>query len=76
LKAPEQAAAKYNKAVAHVRAENLSSDDGMVMKRDELNNTDTVTNNINGVIVALAVVAAVTGLLILIRRRRKTYTEK
>ena len=48
----------------------------MVMKRDELNNTDTVTNNINGVIVALAVVAAVTGLLILIRRRRKTYTEK
>ena len=75
-KAPEQAAAKYNKAVAHVRAENLSSDDGMVMKRDELNNTDTVTNNINGVIVALAVVAAVTGLLILIRRRRKTYTEK
>jgi len=76
LKAPEQAAAKYNKAVEHVRAENISSDDGMVMKRDELNNTDTVTNNINGVIVALAVVAAVTGLLILIRRRRKTYTEK
>lgn len=75
-KAPEQAAADYNKAVAQVRAENISANDGMVMKRDELNHTDTVTNHISGIIVAVAVLAAAIGLALLIRRRRKSYTGK
>ncbi len=67
-----QSAAAYNKAVADVRAENVSADnDGMVMKREELNPTETATNRINGIIVAAIVVVAAVGLLLLIRRRRK-----
>ncbi|MDE6546019.1 MAG: hypothetical protein K2L63_07965, partial [Paramuribaculum sp.] len=70
-KVPEAAAAQYNQAVASVRAENISGDDGMVMKRDELNATETETNRINGIIVAAIVVVVIIGLAALIRRRRK-----
>ncbi len=70
-KASPKQAASYNKAVSDVRAEKVSSDDGMVMKRDEMNKTETSINRINGVIVAVAVLAAVAGLILLIRRRRK-----
>lgn len=70
-KVSKQAAADYNNAVAQVRAENISSDDAMVMKRDELNQTQTETNHISGIIVAVVVLFAVVGLVVLIRRRRK-----
>lgn len=68
-KAPRQAA-EYNKEVARVRAENISSDDGMVMKRDELNKTETETNHVSGIIVAAVVLVAIIGLGVLIRRRK------
>ena len=68
-KAPRQAA-EYNKEVARVRAENISSDDGMVMKRDELNKTETETNHVSGIIVAVVVLVAIIGLGVLIRRRK------
>lgn len=74
-KAPQKAAADYKSAVAQVRAENVSSDDGMVMKRDELNQTQTETNHISGIIVAAVVLIAVVGLVVLIRRRRKNNSE-
>lgn len=74
-KAPQKAAADYKSAVAQVRAENVSSDDGMVMKRDELNQTQTETNHISGFIVAAVVLIAVVGLVVLIRRRRKNNSE-
>ncbi len=65
-------AGKYNSAVAEVRAETVSADnDGMVMKHEELNDSQRTTNRINGIIVACVVVAALAGLVILIRRRRK-----
>lgn len=65
-------AGKYNSAVAEVRAETVSADnDGMVMKQEELNDSQRTTNRINGIIVACVVVAALAGLVILIRRRRK-----
>ncbi|MDE7151959.1 MAG: cobaltochelatase subunit CobN, partial [Candidatus Amulumruptor sp.] len=70
-KVPEAAATQYNQAVASVRAENIAGDDGMVMKRDELNATETETNRINGIIVAAIVVVVIIGLAALIRRRRK-----
>ncbi len=71
-KVSPQAAATYNEAVATARAENIASDENsMVMKREELNHTDTITNRINGAIVAAAVVIAIVGLLLLIRRRRR-----
>ena len=75
-KAPREAAAKYNQAVAAVRAENIASDnDGMVMKREELNKTDSKTNRVNGAIVALAVILALGGFIVLIRRRKRKETE-
>ena len=43
----------------------------MVMKHEELNDSQRITNRINGIIVACVVVAALAGLVILIRRRRK-----
>lgn len=70
-----QVAAEYNNAVAQVRAENISSDDGMVMKRDELNKTQTKTNHINDIIVAVVVMLAIVGIIVLIRHRRKTNSE-
>ena len=65
------AASAYNRSVAQVRAERISADDGMVMKRDELHTAGTVTNRINGMVVAGVVMLAVLGLVILVRGRRK-----
>lgn len=75
-KASQQSAADYNKAVAEVRAENISADDGMVMKRDELSRTETETNHVSGIIVAVVVIIALVGLLVLISRRRKANREE
>lgn len=74
-KVSPQAAADYNNAVAQARAENISSDDAMVMKRDELNKTQTETNHISGIVVAVVIILAVIGLILLIRRRRKANSE-
>lgn len=68
---PDKASA-YNDAVATARAENMSANNNsMVMKREEVNASDTTTNRVNGLIVAGAVVLAMVGLVVLIRRRRK-----
>lgn len=69
-KAPANAAA-YNAAVAQVRAEAVAGDDGMVMKREELNQTDSVVNRINGLVVGVIVVIALVIIIVLLRRRRK-----
>ncbi len=69
-KVSKQAAGEYNKAVGKARAENLSADDGMVMKKDELNRTETSVNRVNGIIVVIVVLAVLVGLVVLIRRRR------
>lgn len=72
-KAPQENARMYDAAVASVRAENIASDnDGMVMKREELNNSDTVTNRLSGIAVAAGVVVALVVIVLLIRHRRKT----
>ena len=71
-KVSSAAAAAYNRAVAGARAEQIAADDnGKVMKREELNRTETETHRINGMVVAAVVVVAVIGLAVLIRRRRK-----
>ena len=59
-----------------MRAENISGNDGKVMKREEMNAVDKVTNRINGVIVAVAVVLALIVFAVMIRRRRKNNTEE
>ncbi len=69
--APASAAA-YNAAVAQARAENISSgNEGTVMKREELNSTQTQTNRLSAVAVAAAVVIALGVIFLVIRRRRK-----
>ncbi|MCM1521024.1 MAG: cobaltochelatase subunit CobN [Muribaculaceae bacterium] len=67
---PENASA-YNNAVAQVRAEAIAGDDGMVMKKEQLNQTDSVVNRISGLLVGVGVVVAIVIILLLLRRRRK-----
>ena len=67
----EQSARNYDAAVASVRAENISADnDGMVMKREELNSTETTTNRVNGFIVGISVIVLLFVIIALLRRRR------
>lgn len=74
-KADPAVASEYNKAVAKARAEEISDNDGTVMKKESLDQTATTTNHINGIVVAAVVVIAVIGLLFLIRRRRNNSGE-
>lgn len=74
-KANPAVASEYNKAVAKARAEEISDNDGTVMKKESLDQTATTTNHINGIVVAVVVVIAVIGLLFLIRRRRNNSGE-
>ncbi|MDE6609252.1 MAG: cobaltochelatase subunit CobN, partial [Muribaculaceae bacterium] len=68
----EQAAGRYDAAVATVRAENIAAqNDGMVMKREQLNTGETMTNRISGFAVAIAVIAALIVIVLLLRRRRR-----
>jgi len=72
-KVSKEAAASYNKEVASVRAENITGDsDGKVLKKEELNAVDKVTNRINGMIVAVCAVIAIIIFAVVIRRRRRS----
>lgn len=69
---PKESAAAYDASVASVRAENIQDgNNGQVMKREELNKTESTTNRINGLTVALSVAAALIIMVAVIRRRRK-----
>lgn len=70
-KVPESAAREYKGAVAQVRAENVSGNDGMVMKREDMNMTQTAVNHINGIIVGVIVLAVLMLFVVIIRRRKK-----
>lgn len=73
----KQSASNYNQAVASVREENISGEnDGMVMKKEELNTHETAVNKVNGVVIAIVVVIAFLMIFILIRRRKKKHTEE
>ena len=55
-----------------MRAEKTGADnDGMVMKREEVNSTDTEVNRINGILVGAGVIVAIAVFVAVIRRRRK-----
>lgn len=66
------AASAYSGAVAKARGEKINTDKGTVMKKEEMSNTDRSTTYINGAIVAGVVLLCLVGIIILIRRRRKT----
>ncbi|MFG6391137.1 MAG: cobaltochelatase subunit CobN, partial [Candidatus Amulumruptor sp.] len=64
-------AAAYKDNIADIRSEKIAStDDGMVMKRDELNSVQSETNRVNGFIVAAVVVVALLCAIVVIRRHR------
>lgn len=67
---PQSAARKYNRQIADVRAENISSDDGMVMKREEFDGPERHANSVNGVIVAVSVLVCLALFVVIVRRRR------
>ena len=70
-----EAARKYEQDIREVREASLSEDKSMVLKREELTNTDRITTIIsNSVVTALFVVAMVV-LVVVVRRRRKKMEE-
>ncbi len=72
-KVSSRVAGEYNKEIGKARAENISADsDGLVMKKDELNQTETVTNRISGIVVVIIVLAVIAGLAVFVRRRRNS----
>lgn len=69
-------ASQYNDKVAQVRNEKINDNSGTVMKRDQLNQTDTVTTHIDGLIVAVIVFIVLAIFVILLRRKRKKDSER
>lgn len=72
---PESSAASYNKAIGQIRAENVAGDDGMVMQKEELSATDSVTSHVNGIVVAVAVIAIIAVFIFIVRRRKSREEE-
>ena len=65
-------AAAYRNDISEIRSEKIASaDDGMVMKRDELQSLQSETNRVNGLVVAVIVVAVLLCAVVIIRRRHR-----
>lgn len=65
-------AAAYKDNISEIRSEKIAStDDGMVMKRDELNSVQSETNHVNGFVVAAVVVVVLLCAIVVIRRNKK-----
>lgn len=65
-------AAAYRNDISEIRSERIASaDDGMVMKRDELQSVQSETNRVNGLVVAVIVVAVLLCAVVIIRRRHR-----
>ncbi len=71
---PEEAR-KYEQDIREVREASLSEDKSMVLKREELTNTDRITTIISNSVVAVLFVAAMVVLVVVVRRRRKKMEE-
>lgn len=65
-----EAARQYRSAVAEVRAEAAGAE-GKVMKREEMNATETATHRVDGLPAAAAAGLTAVGLILLIRHRRR-----
>lgn len=70
-----EAARKYEQDIREVREASLSEDKSMVLKREELTNTDRITTIISNSVVAVLFVAAMVVLVVVVRRRRKKMEE-
>lgn len=76
-KVSKETATKYSQAIGTVRAEAVagSDNDGMVMQKEELNNTEKTTSRINGVIVGIFVVVVLIVVAVILRRRKNQQAE-
>ena len=70
-----EAARKYEQDIREVREASLAEDKSMVLKREELTNTDRITTIISNSVVAVLFVAAMVVLVVVVRRRRKKMEE-
>ena len=70
-----EAARKYEQDIREVREASLSEDKSMVLKREELTNTDRITTIISNSVVAVLFVVAMVVLIVVVRRRRKKMEE-
>lgn len=70
-----EAARKYEQDIREVREASLAEDKSMVLKREELTNTDRITTIISNSVVAVLFVAAMVLLVVVVRRRRKKMEE-
>ena len=70
-----EAARKYEQDIREVREASLSEDKSMVLKREELTNTDRITTIISNSVVAVLFVAVMVVLVVVVRRRRKKMEE-
>ncbi|MCR4663906.1 MAG: cobaltochelatase subunit CobN [Paludibacteraceae bacterium] len=74
-KTTAEMALQYQQSIKDIRESSLSNDKSMVLKREELNNTNDVRTIISNTLVAVLVVAAIVLLTAVVRRRRKKMEE-
>ncbi len=71
-KLPAEKARGYNRTVAAIRAENISGDnEGMVMKKEELEGDNATVNKVSGSVIAVVTVLALVVVFAIMRRRKK-----
>ena len=72
--APE-VANKYERNIRNIREASLSEDRSMVLKREEMNESDKTRTIVSNTVVAVIVLVAITALVWTVRRRRKKMEE-
>ena len=70
-----EAARKYEQDIREVREVSLAEDKSMVLKCEELTNTDRITTIISNSVVTVLFVVAMVVLVVVVRRRRKKMEE-
>ena len=68
-------AKEYQQQISEVRNETVSSQDGKVLKKEELNTTDSTTTMVSNLVVAAIAVVFIVLIVVLVRRRRKANQE-
>jgi cobaltochelatase CobN len=66
-----ETASQYESSISKIRNESDGGDNGMHMKKEEMNKVESETGTINGLWVAISVVAAIVVLIAVMKRRRK-----
>ena len=65
-------AKEYKQQISEVREETVNSQDGKVLKKEELNKTEENTTMVSNLVVAAIVIVFIVLIIVLIRRRRRS----